>query len=643
MSSYRFIHPLVLTLVVLVTALAWLPVAAQSTVGAASADNVQGSSPSVIQSLKNWVTDAGEPDLLPLEKAFKASLEAKDANTLVARFEPATGYYLYRDKLEFKVLTPDSVNVAGIALPSGKMKADPTFGHVEVYRVPFEAVVTLDRSDDKAVDGTVRYRYQGCSDHGVCYPPVEKTVSLTFLGRTAGASQTSDTGAGDISGVAGSQTPGWLDPDRSTALLQDASLGWVIAAFFGFGLLLSLTPCVWPMFPILSSIVAGQGASGNRSRSFWLSVFYVLGMAATYASVGVAAGLTGTLLSSALQMPWVLVLMALLFVAFAFSMFGAYELQLPSFLQARIANASHRMNGRASAGVFGMGALSAVIVGPCVAAPLAGALLYIGQTQDYVLGGTALFALALGKGMPLVLVGTALGTYLPRSGPWMKGVKVFLGVLLLAGALWMVSPILPLSAIMALAGFLLVGYAMYLRAFDMLPAEAGTSARTAKGFGLLALIAGAIYLVGAASGGTDFLRPLSGITGAPAGRAETAPLPFVRIASVAEFESRLKEANGRYVMLDFYADWCVSCKEMEYFTFSDPAVRARLRDVVLLQADVTKNNEDDKQLLARFGLFGPPGIFFFDPAGNEVKGSKIVGFMNALQFSQHLKKVMVGG
>lgn len=642
MVSHRSSVVLVLLLGILLTALASAPAAAQPTSGAASVSEGESSRPSVFQSLKGWVMGTAEPELLPPEKAFKATLNAKDANTLVAGFEPAAGYYLYRDKLKFEVLSPESVSVVEVSLPSGKMKADPTFGHVEVFRIPFEAVVTLDRSDDEAVDGTIRYSYQGCSDHGVCYPPVEKTVNLTFPEHVAARSEVGGADLGGVRAIVETQTPGWLDPDRSTALLQDAGIAWVIVAFYGFGLLLSLTPCVWPMFPILSGIVAGQGASGDRTRAFSLSVFYVLGMAATYAAVGVAAGLTGTLLSSALQAPWVLVLMALLFVAFAFSMFGAYELQLPSFLQARITNASNRLNGRATAGVFGMGALSAVIVGPCVAAPLAGALLYIGQTQDFMLGGAALFALALGKGTPLVLVGTALGTYLPRSGQWMKGVKTFLGVLLLAGALWMVSPLLPLSAIMALAGVLLVGYAVHLRAFDMLSAEASTLARAGKGLGLLALITGAIYLVGAASGSTDLLRPLGGIGGAASNRVETVSLPFVRVANVAEFESRIKEANGRYVMLDFYADWCVSCKEMEYFTFSDPEVRTRLQNVVLLQADVTKNTEDDKELLARFGLFGPPGIFFFDSSGKEVKGSKIIGFMNARQFAQHLKKVTAG-
>ena len=412
----------------------------------------------------------------------------------------------------------------------------------------------------------------------------------------------------------------------------------VIASFLGFGLLLSLTPCMWPMIPILSGIIAGQGEHMTRGRGLALSATYVLGMALAYAIAGVAAGVTGTLLSSALQNPWVLGAFALVFVVLAISMFGFYELQLPSALQSRLSTASNRLKGGTLTGVFLMGILSAVIVGPCVAAPLAGALLYISQSRDMVLGGSALFAMAIGMGLPLLVIGASAGALLPKAGAWMQSVKNLFGVLLLATAIWIISPVIPAVAHMLLWATLLIVSAIYLHAIDALPPGASGFRRLWKGVGVMALLLGMALLVGALTGGRDILQPLSGLR--PGGGAEVlSHTPFVRVRSLSELDAAVAGA-GRPVMLDFYADWCVSCKEMERFTLSDEGVRQRLGGMLLLQADVTANNENDKALLAHFGLFGPPGIIFFDRQGAELKDTRVIGFQSAERFTRVLDAVI---
>jgi thiol:disulfide interchange protein DsbD len=420
---------------------------------------------------------------------------------------------------------------------------------------------------------------------------------------------------------------------RIARLLSGASAWVVIASFFGFGLLLSLTPCVFPMIPILSGIIVGAGRAGrgvSHARGFTLSLGYVLGMAVTYAAAGVAAGFSGTLLSASLQNAWVLGGFALIFVALSLSMFGFYELQLPSFMQSRLSEEATHLKGGSLAAVTLMGALSALIVGPCVAAPLAGALLYIGQTGDAALGGAALFSMGIGMGVPLLAVGLSAGTLLPKSGAWMEAIKKAFGVVLLATALWIVSPLLPVSAQMAGWAALLIIPAIFMHAIDPLPPHAHPAMRFWKGVGLLMLLTGAAMLAGALSGATDPLRPLAAL-GSGNASAETRSLPFERIRSLAELDARIKTA-GKPVMLDFYADWCVSCKEMERFTFSDPRVQQRLSGWLLLQADVTANSDNDKALLARFGLFGPPGILFFNNKGEELPDVRVIGYQRAEDF-----------
>jgi len=573
----------------------------------------------------------GQDEFLPVDQAFKLAVEAIDKDTLLASFTIAENYYLYRDKIKFSLKSGDA-SIDAVTLPQGEIKADPNFGNTEVYHQSFQAIIKLKREGSGEQAVSLAAVYQGCSVKGICYPPVQKTVALIL---PAAAAATVEAARQSVAAPVAEMTvpakfveaPG-SESSRIGALFKGGSFWLIMASFFGFGLLLALTPCVFPMIPILSGIIVGQGHALTKSRAFGLSLAYVLGMALTYAAVGVAAGLSGTLLSSALQNPWVLGGFALIFVALAFSMFGFYELQMPGFIQNRFNDASNRIKGGSLAGVFAMGALSAVIVGPCVAAPLAGALLYIGQTGDVVLGGSALFSLALGMGAPLLLVGVSAGALLPRAGGWMEAVKSFFGILLLGMAIWLISPVISSAIHMLLWAGLLIVSAMYLRAIDPLPHAASGFAKFWKGVGVVALIVGVALLIGVLSGSRDMLQPLSGLRaeGAGAKAAGVASLKFERVKNVAELEKRLKRANGKVVMLDFYADWCVSCKEFERFTFGDAKVQAKLRDVVLLQADVTANSEDDTALLKKFGLFAPPSIIFFDKSGKELSDARVIGY-----------------
>ena len=562
-----------------------------------------------------------KPKFLPPDQAFVLKIEVVDQRTLRAHFTITPGYYLYRDKTTFSIAN-DTAKIAHVTLPPGETKNDPNFGVLQVFHDSFQGELALEAVDVK-MPLAVQATYQGCSDEGLCYPPIEKRYTLELT-------QVVSTAPPVI-------TPAPEDENsRIAQLFRDGNFWLIVSFFFGAGLLLALTPCVFPMIPILSGIIVGRGRHITHAHAFLLSLAYVLGMAVTYAIVGVAAGYSGSLLSNALQTPWVLGGFAALFVLLALSMFGLYELQLPAALQSRLSDTSNRLHGGHLSGVFAMGALSAIIMGPCVAAPLAGALLYISQTHDAVLGGTALFVLALGMGVPLLLIGTSAGTLLPKAGPWMEGVKKFFGVTMLALAIWIVMPVIPLAAQMLAWASLLIFSAIHLHALDPLPPNSKGGRRLGKAVGVFALLLGVAYLIGALSGARDILRPLGSIVGTTP--AATPALPFERIKGLAALEARIAQVPGKVVMLDFYADWCISCKEMERFTFSDPAIQARLKKAVLLQADVTANDADDKALLQRFQLFGPPAILFFDRGGQEQSDLRVIGYQDAAQFSTSLKR-----
>ncbi|HUJ86537.1 MAG TPA: protein-disulfide reductase DsbD [Burkholderiales bacterium] len=576
---------------------------------------------------------ASSGGLLEPDKAFQFSARALGADAIEVSFKIADGYYMYRDKFRFALDRTSGARLGAPDFPAGIRKKDEFFGEIQTYRNAVSIRIPVERTSPQATTLLLKVTSQGCADLGVCYTPMDSTASirLAALGGGPGAGPPAlDEGPRS---VAPAPRFSLFASDRDIAALFDHSLWLVILGFFGLGLLLTFTPCVLPMVPIISGIVAGEGKRLNKLRALALSVSYVLGMAVTYAAAGVAAAYSGSMVAAALQNPWVLSAFALVFVWLALSMFGFHDLQLPGFLHHHVSKAHERLQGGRIASVAAMGVLSALIVSPCVTAPLAGALLVISQTGNVARGGAALFSMAIGMGVPLIAVGVSEGALLPKSGPWMEGVKKFFGVLLLAVAIWIVSPAIPPGAEMLLWAALLIGSAMFLRALDSLPPTASGYVRIWKGVGLMALVAGAAILVGALAGSRDPLRPLAGLAGASAPAA--APIGWVRVASVAELDDKLR-APGRPVMLDFYADWCVSCKEMERFTFSDRHVRARLDDLLLLQADVTANTEQQKLLLKRFSLFGPPGIIFFDGRGREIEGLRVVGYQDAERFLKTL-------
>lgn len=603
--------------------------------------------------LMGWQTARAEAEFLEPEKAFVFSAQMATPDTLELRFKVAPGYYMYRERFGITISPAGATTLGEAVYPKGEVKYDPTFEKdMEVFHKDVLIRVPVGSGTQPF---TLTLTGQGCADAGLCYPPMDSSVKLTPV---AGGYAL----AGGLAGIMGQATQSGQGASTSSAAglgalvnagdtgLADAlgGLGWAKTAgvFLVLGLLLAFTPCVLPMIPILSSIVLGGAAQPrpSRGRGLALAATYVLGMSVVYTALGVAAGLSGAGLAAWLQTPWILTLFAILLTVLALAMFDVFTFQMPSGVQAKLSERSSRVPGGRYTGALVMGALSALIVGPCVAAPLAGALLYISQTGDVVLGGSALFAMAWGMGVPLLIVGASSGALLPKAGAWMDGVKRLFGMLLLATAWWMLIPVVPTWVQMTGWAFLAVVSAVMLRAFDALPAGAGAGRMFGKGLGLLLALAAAAWLVGAASGGRDVLQPLSHLAArgeASAGTAVTkGELQFTRVRNIAELDAVLAQSS-QPVMLDFYADWCVSCREMERFTFTDPGVAQRMSNMLLVQADVTANNADDRALLKRFRLFGPPGIMFFEPGGKELPEARVVGFQDAKRFTESLDKVLV--
>ncbi|MBV1789224.1 protein-disulfide reductase DsbD [Marinobacterium sp. D7] len=580
---------------------------------------------------------------LPVNEAYVLRLEsaAPGQVDLVWQIEP--DYYLYQDKV---VVTPgEGVAIVDRRDAPAKPKDDPLFGRVQVYYDEARVSLLLG-STGGAEQGELTVTYQGCWEGGICYPPVTEKVDLVDLVAAAGLSwpgegpQSSAAAASPVAPVGVIPDLPASEQDRFAGLLTGASLAAVLGAFFLAGLALSLTPCVFPMIPILSGVIVGHGHKMTTLHAFLLSLVYVLAMALTYTVAGVVIGLFGANVQVALQNPWVISAFALLFVLLACSMFGFYELQMPKWLQSRVSEVSSHQKSGSVLGVAIMGFLSALIVGPCMAAPLAGALIYIGQSGDPVLGGAALFVMSLGMGVPLLLVGASAGKLLPRAGRWMEGVKAAFGVVLLLMAVWMLDRILPVEATMAMSGIILIVSAVYLNVFERLGEHTGGWHRLWKGLGMILLVYGAALLIGLLSGGRSLIYPLQGLAGAQAvqygsvASGVKAQLPFTKVTSMAQLNPLLKQAAevGQPVMLDFYADWCVSCVELEYVTFADTEVQRRLAGVKLIKVDVTANDDDAKALNQRYQVFGPPVLFFIDASGQPRPDMTIVGFVEPSEF-----------
>lgn len=571
-----------------------------------------------------------------VEEAFQFSAEVDDSNTIIARWQVMEGNYLYRDKLRFEVVGNDNVRIGNFILPQGENKNDETFGLVQVY--PHDLALKLPLSRPQATQQiTLRAYFQGCSEtFGICYPPSQQQVDLILPAATA---STADTAVPTVAGTVSSNGNPLSEQDRLAQKLAEDNLWQIFFGFLGLGLLLTFTPCVLPMIPILSSIIIGEGEKVTTRRAFSLSLVYVLAMSLTYTAAGMLTGLAGENLQSLFQTPWVLGSFSLLFVLLALSMFGLYDLQLPQTLQQRLHQLSHRQRGGSYVGVAVMGLLSALIVGPCLAPPLAAALIFIGQHADPMLGGLALFALSIGMGIPLLIIGTSAGSLLPRAGDWMNSIKAVFGVLLLGLAIWMLERIVPGWISLLLWGGLLIVCAVYMGALNSLQIDASGWSKLYKGLGLILLVFGVMLIIGGASGSDNRWQPLQHIAAnSDASSASQPRLQFTPVNNLAELEARLN-STAQPVMLDFYADWCTDCKTMEQTTFRDPAVVAALAEYQLLKLDMTDNTKAHQQMLQALQVFGPPTMLFFSARGEEWRDYRLVGHIKADAMLQHLSRL----
>jgi len=569
-------------------------------------------------------------DFLPPDQAFRFDALAAGTDRVRLNWEIADGYYLYRARIN--VVTPShSAQLGATQFPPGQVKTDEYFGKQEVYHHELIATVPVAHAGGGALELPLQVTYQGCADAGLCYPPITKAVTVT-LPAAAGTAPASPSAASSAGGPARAGF-GVADQDWFAALIRDGNplimLGW----FYLAGLVLAFTPCVLPMVPILSGIIAGGGRPVTTARAFSLSLTYVLGMALTYTLAGIACAAAGRQVQAVFQQWWVLALFAALFVALALSMFGAFTLQMPAAIQTRIANLSNRQSAGTFGGVAIMGALSALIVTTCVGPALVGALVVISQTGQIARGGAALFAMSIGMGTPLLVVGASAGRLLPKAGPWMDLVKKLFGVMMLAVAAWMLARIVPERLALALWAV----PALILAWLLWSPTRSSRAVRWGlRAAGSAAAVYGLALAAGAALGGTDPLAPI------PAFAAKTHELPFRSIKSVADLDREVAQAraHGRSMLVDFSAEWCTSCKEMERYTFTDPAVQTALAGTVLLRADVTRNDADDQALLRRFGIFGPPTIAFYGTDGHERAQYRVVGYMKADAFAARTRAAL---
>jgi len=575
--------------------------------------------------------------LMP-DQAFKPQVVYDDKDTIVAELILGEDIYIYKDKLEFEIVEGSSVVIDSIENSAHSVEHDGDVVYEESLHVKIHLLKTKESSAKETI--TFLMDYQGCSAKGLCYEPYSKEYTLE-IDTSKLSLKKSDVVAEEkkIPSVKDEEKAATSETDEIASIIKGGSLFAVIAAFFGFGLLLALTPCVFPMIPILSSVIVSQGENISTKRAFFLSVVYVLAMSIAYTFAGVLAGLFGANLQAALQSPWVITLFALVFVGLSMSMFGYYELQMPNAIQSKLSSATEKKGG--VLGVAIMGFLSALIVGPCVAAPLAGALIYIGQTGDAVLGGIALFALSIGMGMPLILVGTSAGKFMPKPGAWMDATKAVFGVLMLGVAIWMLDRIIPANVTLMLWSLLFIVSAIHLGALEA-AGHLHAGAANRKAFGILLFLYGIALFFGSVSGATNPFSPLEKFT-TSANAVNVASASEVKqfkvVTTQEEFDTLLSNSKGEKVLIDFSADWCTACKEMEHNTFANAEVQAKMDEFVLIQVDVTDNSGDQKALMKRFNLFGPPGIVFFDRAGEHIKSKDVVGYKEPQDFLNHLNTI----
>jgi len=572
----------------------------------------------------------GGSEFVPVDEAFRPILIPIDGNTVEVTFEVTPGYYLYKDKISVKAVS-ENVQLGKLQLPKGKSKFDEFFGESEVYFDNVFATLPLARATPEAMNLELEVNFQGCAEGGLCYPPTTRLVSTSIPEATA---------ITDLATLPDRNAP-VSEQGKLAKVIVEGNLWGVVATFFGLGLLLAFTPCVLPMVPILTSIIAGEGEDTSPMRGFVLAFSYVMGMAIVYTAAGIIAVAAGAQVQAAFNQPWVLIVFSGLFVLLAFAMFGGYDLQMPSGIQSRLAGISSNQKSGTIVGAFVMGALSSLIVTACVAPALVAALAVMAQTGDYLRGGIALFAMSLGMGAPLLAVGAAQGKFLPKAGAWMVAVKSAFGFMMLGLAIWMLSRILPGSVTLALWAALVFMSGVFMGGLTSLTTESGAVQKLGKGLGLLAILYGLLLFLGSLTGGSNPLKPLATVSfGGGAMVAAEQHLEFQRIKTVDDLDREIAAAaaGGKTAMLDFYADWCVSCKEMEAYTFTDAGVQAALSNTVLLQADVTANDDADQALLQRFGVFGPPTIIFFGTDGQQRHGYEVVGYMKAKEFTDHLNQ-----
>lgn len=570
---------------------------------------------------------------LPVDKAFQFKATVKNSNTINLQWKIAPSYHLYKDRFSYKVVKPENVRLGNIELPAGMPVEDDILGKYEVYNHSLSLDLPLQNAVGKEVKLWVCY--QGCSDNNFCYPPETKQIALNLnqIGEATSGENVKNKSLQQAATIISEQ-------DKITQLFDHNNIGLILLSFFGFGLLLSFTPCVLPMVPILSGIIVGHQQQLGGYRSFLLSLTYVLAMSITYAVMGILIALAGEGLQAYFQKPWVIILFSSIFVLLALSLFGLYELQLPGKFQEKIWGLSNQQKGGHLVGAAIMGVISTLIVSPCITAPLIGALAYIAESGDVWLGGSALFSLSLGMGIPLLIIGTSCGKFLPKAGPWMNTVKIFFGILLLAVAIHMVSRIVPESFTLLLWASLFIITSIYVGLLNP-QVTASSFGQFRKGCGLLIAVYGVILMVGASMGNTDVFQPLNTISfssQSEINNIQTAKPLFLPIKSNENFDQMLANSmqNNQILMLDFYADWCIACKEMEKNTFSNKEVQALMKDMKLLQADVTANDLVDKSLMQRFNVIAPPTLLFFDSNGNELTSYRIVGELGATEFKQHL-------